>query len=227
MNKIKSFFNRLSEKTSNFMTKVKVFFQSNRSNIPNWLTILRMILIAPALLLMIFYWVFRYAFNPYEFMPVSKTIISLILIIFIISMVTDFLDGYLARRWKVVSNFGKLWDPLADKVMTTSVLIFLASINVVPFWIVVIFVLRDIIIDGIRVVMYKNNVEIAANIYGKIKTLVMSIGIILSTIIYLSVPGIFANPGFNILINITMVVALGLSLYSGYLYIKKAREFIF
>jgi CDP-diacylglycerol--glycerol-3-phosphate 3-phosphatidyltransferase len=79
-------------------------------------------------------------------------------------MITDFLDGYIARKTDTVSDFGKLFDPLADKFITTSALILLAVMRIVPVWVVILFVLRDLVVDGSRNLAAKNNLEISASI---------------------------------------------------------------
>ncbi|EIE40264.1 CDP-diacylglycerol--glycerol-3-phosphate 3-phosphatidyltransferase [Mycoplasmopsis canis UFG4] len=192
-------------------------FKVNKNNIPNLLTLFRMVLILPLLIIFPIAWALSININ---WTSVNIALTSIILVIFIIAMFTDFLDGYLARKWKVVSNFGKLWDPLADKVMTTSVLIFLAWMNIIPFWIVVILVIRDIVVDGARVVMSKNNISIAANLYGKLKTLVLSISIIFVMIMYLSLGNLFINKLYVLLFNIPTLIGLALSLLSGFIYLK-------
>nr|WP_322958894.1 CDP-diacylglycerol--glycerol-3-phosphate 3-phosphatidyltransferase [Mycoplasmopsis canis]WQQ12301.1 CDP-diacylglycerol--glycerol-3-phosphate 3-phosphatidyltransferase [Mycoplasmopsis canis] len=190
-------------------------FKVNKNNIPNLLTLFRMVLILPLLIIFPIAWALRINSS-----SVNIDLTSIILVIFIIAMFTDFLDGYLARKWKVVSNFGKLWDPLADKVMTTSVLIFLAWMNIIPFWIVAVLVIRDIVVDGARVVMSKNNISIAANLYGKLKTLVLSIAIIFVMIMYLSLGNLFSNNLYVLLFNIPTLIGLSLSLISGFIYLK-------
>lgn len=192
-------------------------FKVNKNNIPNLLTLFRIVLILPLLIIFPIAWALSTSIN---LASVNIALTSIILVIFIIAMFTDFLDGYLARKWKVVSNFGKLWDPLADKVMTTSVLIFLAWMNIIPFWIVVILVIRDIVVDGARVVMSKNNISIAANLYGKLKTLVLSIAIIFVMIMYLSLGNLFSNNLYVLLFNIPTLIGLALSLISGFIYLK-------
>ncbi|AKF40987.1 CDP-diacylglycerol--glycerol-3-phosphate 3-phosphatidyltransferase [Mycoplasmopsis canis] len=192
-------------------------FKVSKNNIPNLLTLFRMVLILPLLIIFPIAWALSINTN---LSSINIALTSIILVIFVIAMFTDFLDGYLARKWKVVSNFGKLWDPLADKVMTTSVLIFLAWMDIIPFWIVVILVIRDIVVDGARVVMSKNNISIAANLYGKLKTLVLSIAIIFVMIMYLSLGNLFNNNLYVLLFNIPTLIGLALSLLSGFIYLK-------
>lgn len=143
-----------------------------KRKLPNLLTLFRIGLFVP-LLIFILLAVYADVKNGYLIFN------SLILVTFVLAMATDFLDGYLARRWNVVSETGKLWDPLADKIITTTVLIYLAGANFVSFWIVVLIVVRDLLIDGHRVAMAQKNIEVSASIFGKIKTIVVSLGIVM------------------------------------------------
>ncbi|WP_084269023.1 CDP-diacylglycerol--glycerol-3-phosphate 3-phosphatidyltransferase [Mycoplasmoides alvi] len=146
-----------------------------KKNIPNILTVSRIILIIPIIVLLSIETNLIYSFN---FLFLSSEIninvsIGLFIsgILFIISGFTDWLDGYLARKWDVVSNIGKLWDPLADKILINSVLIIFAVKGYVHFIIVIIFVVRDIIIDGLRMFAMNRNILLSANIFGKLKTI--------------------------------------------------------
>ncbi|MCU9935506.1 CDP-diacylglycerol--glycerol-3-phosphate 3-phosphatidyltransferase [Mycoplasmopsis cynos] len=199
----------------------------NKKNLPNLLTIIRIFIVAPILIIMFLYWLLYNIglFKPYGNIDIA--FMSLILAFFVLAMILDLLDGLFARIFKSISNFGKLWDPLADKIVTTSVLIFLAATNIVPFWLVAILVFRDIIVDGVRVVMYKNNISIAANIFGKLKTLVLTLAIIFILLIYISLPSYFEKFGYVVIFNIPMIVATILSIFSGYIYLKKAKSVIF
>lgn len=100
-------------------------------------------------------------------------------LIFIIAALTDFVDGYLARKLNLITNFGKFMDPLADKLLSTAALIMLIPLEKVPAWVVVIIVSREFIITGFRVIAASNNITIAASIWGKFKTTTQFIAIIL------------------------------------------------
>lgn len=97
--------------------------------------------------------------------------------IFIIASLTDTLDGYLARKYQLVSNFGKFMDPLADKLLVCSALICFVAIpdNPMPAWGVIVIVGRDFIISGFRLVASDSGVVIAASWWGKIKTVVQMV----------------------------------------------------
>lgn len=99
-------------------------------------------------------------------------------ILFVLSSFTDFLDGYLARKWNVISTFGKFWDPIADKILVNATLFSLSSIQMLPIWIPICILIRDIIMDGTRMWCSSQKVVIPANIWGKLKTFAMMIGIV-------------------------------------------------
>ncbi len=198
-------------------------------NLPNKLTIIRIILIIPIIILFsIFTW-YVITFENSEFKNVnlhssSQYFLYTIAIIFIISMVTDFLDGYFARKNNQITIFGKLFDPLADKITITITLIFLSYFQYTYVYIVIFMIIRDLIVDGSRNIFAKNNLKIEASIYGKLKTLFQSIAI---PIILFFIPVIDNNIWWQLLIiNIPMIIALFLSIYSGFQYFKQIIPFL-
>lgn len=125
-------------------------------NLPNKLTIFRVILIP-----------FFIVFLLVPITPYDKWIS---LAIFIIASLTDLLDGKIARKYNLVTNFGKFMDPLADKLLVCSALICLIELNKIPSWMVIIIIAREFIISGFRLVAADNGVVIAASYFGKFKT---------------------------------------------------------
>ncbi len=125
-------------------------------NLPNKLTMFRVILIP-----------FFVVFLLVEITAVDKWIA---LAIFIIASLTDFLDGKIARKYNLVTNFGKFMDPLADKLLVCSALICLVALERIPAWMVIVIIAREFIISGFRLVASDNGVVIAASYWGKFKT---------------------------------------------------------
>lgn len=99
-------------------------------------------------------------------------------LIFILASVTDFLDGYLARKYHLVSNFGKIMDPLADKLLVLSALIALTVDKVLPIWVVLIILARELGITSLRALAAADGIVVAASPLGKLKTVSQMLGII-------------------------------------------------
>ena len=125
-------------------------------NLPNKLTIFRVILIPFFVVLLLF-----------DITAYDKWIA---LAIFIIASLTDFLDGHIARKYNLVTNFGKFMDPLADKLLVCSAMICLVELARIPAWVVIIIIAREFIISGFRLVASDNGIVIAASYWGKFKT---------------------------------------------------------
>lgn len=134
-------------------------------NLPNKITMIRVILIP--------FFVF---FMLTDFVPYSNVIA---VAIFIVASLTDTLDGYLARKYELVSNFGKFMDPLADKLLVCSALICLIELGQLPSWMVIIIVSREFIISGFRLIAAEQGIVIAASYWGKFKTTFQMIAVIL------------------------------------------------
>lgn len=132
-------------------------------NLPNKLTISRFVLTVAFLVAM---------FTPF---PFHETIA---LVLFVAGGITDFLDGQIARRNKLITNFGILMDPLADKVMVCSAFIAFVGLQWIPAWMVVIIVARELAITGLRLLAASKNVVLAAEGYGKHKTVSQIVAII-------------------------------------------------
>lgn len=129
-------------------------------NLPNKLTILRVIMIP-------FFIVFMYL----NFAAAKWIALA----IFIAAALTDTLDGQIARRCNLVTNFGKFMDPLADKLLVCSALIVLVDMERIPAWIVIIIIAREFIISGFRLIAAEKGTVIAAGIWGKMKTVVQMV----------------------------------------------------
>ncbi|MBP3622193.1 MAG: CDP-diacylglycerol--glycerol-3-phosphate 3-phosphatidyltransferase [Lachnospiraceae bacterium] len=133
-------------------------------NLPNKLTILRVILIPFFLVALMV-----------DAIPYGKWIA---VGIFVIASFTDMLDGKIARKYNLITNFGKFMDPLADKLLVCSAMIALIELDRIPAWVVIIIIAREFIISGFRLVASDNGVVIAAGWWGKVKTVVQMVMII-------------------------------------------------
>ena len=136
-------------------------------NLPNKLTILRVIMIP--------FFVLALLYNGGE----NQTLRYVAAAIFIIASLTDMLDGKIARKYNLVTNFGKLMDPLADKLLVCSALICLVELKELPAWMVIVIISREFIISGFRLVASDNGVVIAASYWGKFKTTFQMIAVVL------------------------------------------------
>ena len=172
-------------------------------NLPNKLTIFRVILIP--FFVLCFY------------LPVIPFNNVIACIIFCVASITDFLDGYLARRDGLVTNFGKFMDPLADKLLVGTALICLIESGQLPAWVVVIIISREFIISGFRLIASDNGVVIAASYWGKFKTVTQMIMVI---VMLLNIPGaVFAVIG-----RVLMWAAVILTVVSLVDYILKNKD---
>ncbi|MCL2698993.1 MAG: CDP-diacylglycerol--glycerol-3-phosphate 3-phosphatidyltransferase [Defluviitaleaceae bacterium] len=131
-----------------------------RFNIANQLTILRILLIP--------------AFVFFLFIGYRNSAVS----VFLVACATDWLDGFIARKYDLVTNFGKFMDPLADKLLVAAALISMIELEMITAWIVIIIVSREFIVSGFRLIAAGNDVVIAAGIWGKAKTVAQMIMII-------------------------------------------------
>lgn len=146
---------------------------------------------------------------------------------FILASITDALDGYLARKFNWISDFGKIWDPIADKVLTTSVFILLASQNVTLWYLIVIMVSRDTIIDAYRQTVAKKNIVVAANLFGKLKTIFQMIALIVLILVFNNPKNIYISSNiwqYYSVQNILVFICTLLSVASGIIYIVQINK---
>lgn len=136
------------------------------------------------------------------------------LAIFVAASVTDWFDGHLARKYNLITNFGKFMDPLADKLLVCSALICLIELGQLPAWMVIVIISREFIISGFRLIASDNGVVIAASYWGKFKTTFQMIAVILL---------IFNLEALRLLADICVWVALALTVISLADYIWKNR----
>ena len=135
----------------------------SKMNLPNKLTIFRVILIVPFIILLLGGQAGWFGDNTFVTDMIA-------LAIFIIASLTDLIDGKIARKNNLVTNFGKFMDPLADKLLVCSAMICFIELDKLPAWIVIIIIAREFIISGFRLIAAENGIVIAANYWGKFKT---------------------------------------------------------
>lgn len=150
-------------------------------NIPNRLTLIRLMFVPIIALFALFPFaqfniVFGYIMIDFVSVPIVNIII---LVLFLIASLTDFFDGYLARKHNLVTTFGKFVDPLADKLLINTMFIIFAYQGIIPLIAVLIMIWRDTIIEGVRMIAARNGVTIAAAFLGKVKTVTQMITIVL------------------------------------------------
>lgn len=171
-------------------------------NLPNILTLFR-IAVLPFIVVL-------YYINPD---PSTLTTIGwVIAILFVIASFTDFLDGYIARKYKLVTNFGKFADPLADKLLVLVALLMFLDQNVIPMWSVMIILTREFIVTGMRLVAVEQGLVIAASWWGKAKTFVTLFALIF-LFFYITTLGL-----------ITFYVGVALTVISGAEYLYANRQ---
>ncbi len=169
-------------------------------NIANKLTVFRVVLVP-----------FFVLFLLTDFTPYNRWIAFAI---FCIATITDKLDGTIARKYNMITDFGKFMDPIADKLLVSSALICLSSLGEMPAWIVIVIIAREFAISGIRLLAADNGVTIAATWWGKSKTIAQMAMIIIM---------LMNIPALHILSQVVMYISLILTLISMVDYIVKNK----
>lgn len=197
----------------------QVMTMNNQLNIANQLTLLRMVLIPVFILVMILPSEVSVYHLAGAAIPANHFWAG---IIFAVASFTDYLDGYLARKYHLVTAFGAFFDPMADKLLVIAAFVLLVEIGMVPGWVVIIIISRELLVTGLRVLLARSNGSVmAAAMPGKIKTFSQ----MFSILFYL-----FHNIGFaywNIpMADILLYICLFFTVYSGVEYFYKSR-FVF
>lgn len=174
-------------------------------NLPNKLTVFRVVLIPFFVLFM------------QPFMPAWGKYAALV--VFIIASLTDLFDGKIARKYNLVTNFGKLMDPLADKLLVCTAMLCLMDIDLLPAIVVIIVICREFIISAFRLVAASNNVVIAAGIWGKMKT-VFQMSMVVALLIH------YKHPVFQAIELVLICIATALTVISLIDYLVKNKDVI-
>ncbi|WP_026675808.1 CDP-diacylglycerol--glycerol-3-phosphate 3-phosphatidyltransferase [Fictibacillus gelatini] len=185
-------------------------------NLPNKITISRVMLIPIFLIVLLvpFHWG-TLTIGSWS-LPVTHFVAALI---FIVASCTDWIDGYYARKFNLVTNLGKFLDPLADKLLVTAAFISLVQLGFTPAWMVIIIISREFAVTGIRTIAAAEGVVIAASQAGKVKTWIQIIAI--SVTLLHNFPFAFIGIPFD---QISLWIATAITLYSGWDYFIKNKE---
>lgn len=196
-----------------------------KMNLPNKITVCRIALAVIILVILVFPWYqLRISFPVFSLMGVENVDLKYLICggLFLIASVTDFLDGYIARSKKLVTDFGKVMDAIADKVLVNGLLVILAYNSFIPLIVPVIIITRDIVVDSIKMASGNKGKVVAASWPGKIKTICMMIGITL--VMFYNIPFVF----FGIRVDQLFVYAATiLSIVSACQYYLANKDFIF
>lgn len=137
-------------------------------------------------------------------------------LLFIGLSITDWLDGYIARKYHQISDLGKFLDPLADKVLVSSAMIMLLTVDLFPAWAIIIMLVREFVVAGIRMTAASEGIVIAADMAGKIKTVLQMIALICALFV---LTYSFKTPIMMCVLNIQYILLTAATLYSGWHYV--------
>ncbi|CAM4031077.1 CDP-diacylglycerol--glycerol-3-phosphate 3-phosphatidyltransferase [Lederbergia lenta] len=185
-------------------------------NLPNKITISRILLIPVFLVLMLvpFNW------GEINFLGTIIPVAHLLgALLFIIASITDWIDGYIARKYNLITNLGKFLDPLADKLLVSAALIVLVEMQFAPSWIVIIIISREFAVTGLRLILAGTGEVVAANMLGKIKTWAQIIAI--AALLLYNAP--FESIGIPFA-TIALWIAMIFTIWSGYDYFAKNKD---
>jgi len=175
--------------------------------IPDWLTLARVAATFALLILL------QACAHP----PVPVWTAWLALVLFVAAALTDWLDGHLARKWKIESDFGRLFDPLADKLLVVVTFVGLLGVGLLPVWFVSLVVAREFLITGIRLVAGQKGVVLAAEKVGKHKTVTQMLTAILGLLLLALDP---SHESGRILLDVAVWVTAAITAGSGLWYLQ-------
>lgn len=185
-------------------------------NLPNKITVARILLIPVFLLLMLV----PFEWGSWHILGSEiKTAHAAGAFIFIIASITDWIDGYYARKLKLVTNLGKFLDPLADKLLVSAAFIVLVEMHLAPSWVVIAIISREFAVTGLRLIMAGAGEVVAANMLGKIKTWTQIVAI--SALLLQNIPFSAINFPFA---DIMLYISLIFTVWSGYEYFYINRD---
>lgn len=177
------------------------------NNLPNRLTILRMLMVP----LIMFFLMTESISEP------LKSIIAAG--IFILASVTDWFDGRIARKYNLITNFGKVMDPLADKLIVFAVILCLVKTDVFPVWCAMLILARDFLVMGMRVIAVAEGISVAASIWGKIKTTLQMISMVIAILF-----GASSVPALWVVVRIAIYASTLATVISGISYVNDYKK---
>ena len=185
----------------------KYLYRPEKSNLPNLLTIFRVLCIPLVIISLNF---------------TGKLGSFIAALVFSIAFITDILDGFFARRYGAVTVLGKFLDPLADKILVSAIIIMLIPLGRVPVWMVILIIAREIAVTGLRTIAVNEGIVIQANLMGKYKTIFQSVAIIGLCLHYE-----YFGVDFHVVGMTFLWIALLLTMWSGMVYFYQSRKVLF
>ena len=196
-------------------------------NLPNKITMTRIVLSILILIILLFPW-YQVGFNFPEYVIKGKIIIDtkylICGVLFVIASLSDFFDGYLARKYKIVTDFGKVMDAIADKILVNGLLVILACNGFISVLVPVVVITRDTFTDALKAASSKKGKVIGASFAGKTKTMVMMIGITL--VMFYNLPFELISSSVRVDEAIVLVATV-LSVVSGIQYYMNCKDYLF
>lgn len=193
-------------------------------NLPNKLTLFRIVLVPIVALV----WLFPYDLIGLKigYVSVGQVTVSylnlIVLLLFAIASITDFFDGRIARNYNLVTTFGKFADPIADKLLVNMMLLIMSYKHMIPLVTVILMILRDIVVDGCRMMAAQHGVVVSAGILGKLKTALQ-----MFTIIFLLLNNLPFELLYLPITNILIWFTAFISVAGGYSYFMQVKKYIF
>ena len=193
-------------------------------NLPNKLTLFRIILVPLVALV----WLFPYEAVglKIDYFTIGQVTISylniIVLLLFGVACFTDFLDGKIARKKGLVTTFGKFADPIADKLLVNMMLIIMGYKHMIPLIPVILMILRDVVVDGCRMIAAQNGIVVAAGMLGKVKTATQ-----MFTIIFVLLNNVPFELLYLPITDILIWFAAFISVAGGYSYFSQVKKYIF
>ena len=189
-------------------------------NLPNKITTFRMICVVFIAILLLIP-TDGILVVPFFELPITSIIAW---VLFIVASISDFVDGYIARKYNLVTDYGKFMDPIADKLLVNTVLIILSVYGVIPVICTIIMIARDTIVDAVRMNAVRKNIVVAANIFGKLKTVLQMIALIFLLINDFGLSTLLNLPEGLYIGQILLYLATIASFASGVIYLIQNKD---